>query len=44
MDEALDTVADGFMPRGLAPPFYAPTFLPVGLQMGFVSTARQACC
>ena len=36
MDEALDQVADGFVPRGLAPHWYLPTYLPTGLASGFV--------
>jgi hypothetical protein len=37
MDEALDQVADGFVPRGLAPPWYFSLYLPVGMATGFVS-------
>lgn len=36
MDEALDQVADGFVPRGLAPHWYLPIYLPFGLTTGFV--------
>ncbi|HEX3366586.1 MFS transporter [Phenylobacterium sp.] len=36
MDEALDQVADGFVPRGLAPHWYLPIYLPFGLTGGFV--------
>ena len=37
MDEALDQVADGFVPRGLSPPWYFSLYLPIGLSTGFVS-------
>ena len=37
MDEALDTVAHGFTPRGLAPPWYGALFLPTGLAAGFIT-------
>jgi MFS family permease len=37
MDEALDQVADGFVPRGLAPHWYLPIYLPSGLASGFLT-------
>lgn len=37
MDGALDQVADGFVPRGLSPPWYGLIFLPAGLASGFVN-------
>lgn len=37
MDEALDQVADGFVPRGLSPPWYGLLHLPAGLAAGFVT-------
>jgi len=39
MDELLEQVADGFVPRGLAPPWYAVVFLPAGLASGFVTVS-----
>ena len=37
MEKPLHQVADGFVPRGLAPPWYAIVYLPTGLTGGFVS-------
>ena len=37
MDQSLDEVADGFVPRGLVPPWYFVLYLPVGLANGFVT-------
>lgn len=37
MDEALDQVADGFVPRGLTPPWYGLLYLPSGLAAGFIN-------
>ncbi len=37
MDETLDQVADGFVPRGLAPHWYLLIYLPYGLATGFVT-------
>jgi PAT family beta-lactamase induction signal transducer AmpG len=37
MADALDTVADGFVPRGLQPPLYALVYLPGGLALGFAT-------
>ena len=37
MGETLDQVADGFTPRGLAPPWYGALFLPTGLASGFIN-------
>jgi PAT family beta-lactamase induction signal transducer AmpG len=39
MDTALDQVADGFVPRGLAPPWYSAIYLPMGLSSGFVTVS-----
>lgn len=37
MDEALDQVADGFVPRGLSPHWYLFLYLPSGLAGGFIT-------
>lgn len=37
MADAADMIADGFVPRGLNPPWYFIVYLPVGLTAGFVT-------
>jgi PAT family beta-lactamase induction signal transducer AmpG len=37
MDQALDQIADGLVPRGLSPHWYLPIYMPYGLATGFVT-------